>query len=630
MNKIKQILKYLDIFGEKCSFYVERTPKLYSVTGGILSIFSVTISVLTFILTSLDDFQRTSPSVSISSTLPDQFHKIKFGQEKIWIPWRIQDYSNNYVNHSNLLYPLIYNYYNISKSIGTGFEFEVKQLNYSLCNETSFINKSEIYFIDSSLDELYCIEMDDIDVGGDWTGEYISYIEFDLYLCKEGVDYDENNPYCTNYENISHYLGENNSLSMSLYYPIVNFKANQSINPMNIIYRERFYQISRFSNKIDRIFLQKNILKDNYGWLFNKYKESSYWRSYWSLSKFEGDSYATTDKRDLMNEGSTSRVYSFNIYLDPTVNTYFRSYKKIYIILSECLPFINFISFLFKMIASFCKVHTINKKLAEFLFINLKAKTDVFDKKVKELKEFNERTFNKFENHNNSFKKLSKFSINDINDNIVSQKNNIFNPKFNQPLPEKSDLKDNSLEILSNNKKPKDLLSNKSSDIKGNKRLGRHTVKIETFSPNNERDKRKSARKLSIVANTKMHIQSLFNQNPKSPKNKQLISKKLFPSRYYFYIIFVKNLDILKKTNCFSKKFSKSYMFITKLLDIYSYFDLIRQFNVFKICFLKEENVNFIETNRKINIGEMSFMKNIRESLDNNNYRIFGKIKKEK
>ena len=626
MNKIKQILKYLDIFGEKCSFYVERTPKLYSVTGGILSIFSVTISVLTFILTSLDDFQRTSPSVSISSALPDQFHKIKFGQEKIWIPWRIQDYSNNYVNHSNLLYPLIYNYYSTGKSIGTGFEFEVKQLNYSLCNETSFINKSEIFFIDSALDELYCIEMDDIDVGGDWTGEYISYIEFDLYLCKEGVDYDENNTYCTSYENISHYLGENNSLSMSLYYPVINFKANQSINPMNIIYRERFYQISRFSNKIDRIFLQKNILKDNYGWLFNKYKESSYW----SLSKFEGDSYATNDKRDLMNEGSTSRVYSFNIYLDPTVNTYFRSYKKIYIILSECLPFINFISFLFKMIASFCKVHTINKKLAEFLFINLKAKTDVFDKKVKELKEFNERTFNKFENHNNSFKKLSKFSINDINDNIVSQKNNIFNPKFNHPLPEKADLKDNSLEILSNNNKPKDLLSNKSSDIKGNKRLGRHTVKIETSSPNNERDRRKSARKLSIVANTKMHIQSLFNQNPKSPKNKQLISKKLFPSRYYFYIIFVKNLDILKKTNCFSKKFSKSYMFITKLLDIYSYFDLIRQFNVFKICFLKEENVNFIETNRKINIGEMSFMKNIRESLDNNNYRIFGKIKKEK
>ena len=43
MKEIKQILKYLDIFGEQCSFYVEKTPKLYSVTGGILSIFSVSI-----------------------------------------------------------------------------------------------------------------------------------------------------------------------------------------------------------------------------------------------------------------------------------------------------------------------------------------------------------------------------------------------------------------------------------------------------------------------------------------------------------------------------------------------------------------------------------------------------------
>ena len=621
MKEIKQILKYLDIFGEKCSFYVEKNPKLYSVTGGILSIFSISISFIIFILTSLDDFQRISPIVSISSTQPNQFHKIKFGKEKIWIPWRIQDYSNNYVNHTNLLYPLIYNFYSIKKA-GNGFEFGVQELNYTLCNETSFVNKSEIYDIDSSLDELYCIEMDDIDVGGDWTSEYISYIEFDLYLCKEGIDYDENNPYCTNYQNISHYLGENNSLSMSLYYPIANFKANESINPMNIIYRERFYQISRFSNKIDRIFLQKNILKDDYGWFFRKYNETSYW----SLSKFEGDSYTNGDKRDLMNEGSTSRVYSFNIYLEPTINTYFRTYKKIYIILSECLPFIYFISFIFKMIASFCKVHTINKKFAEFLFTKLKAKTDIFEKKVKEIK-LNENVLKKINNHN-SFKKVSKYMISDNNDNsnnIVSQKNIMFNSKLQEPIKEKADLKDNSIEIMSNNKS-KELFSSKSNNnLKGNKIIGRHTIK--SSAPSNE--KRKSARKYSGIGNIKLRGQSLFKENQKEPFT-HLVNQTLFPSRYYFYIIFIKNYDILKKTKCFSKKFSNSYMFITKLLDIYSYFDLIRQFNVFKTCFLSEENMNFIERNRKINIGEMSFMKNIKDCLDNDNFRIFGRIKQEK
>ena len=113
MNNIKQILKYVDLFGEKCTFYVEKAPKLYSVTGGILSLLSITICIFVFLLTSIEDLQRISPSISISTIQPNEFHKIKFGKEKIWIPWRIRDYSNHFVNHTNLFYPFIYNYYSI-------------------------------------------------------------------------------------------------------------------------------------------------------------------------------------------------------------------------------------------------------------------------------------------------------------------------------------------------------------------------------------------------------------------------------------------------------------------------------------------------------------------------------------
>ena len=123
MMKVNQLLKYIDIFGKKCSFYVEKTPKLYSVTGGILSIISISICFILFIYTSLDDFRRIFPIVSISSVQPNDYHKIKFGKEKIWIPWRIRDYSNHFVNHTNIFYPFIYNYYSIKKSFGTGFEF---------------------------------------------------------------------------------------------------------------------------------------------------------------------------------------------------------------------------------------------------------------------------------------------------------------------------------------------------------------------------------------------------------------------------------------------------------------------------------------------------------------------------
>ena len=649
--KVNQFLKYVDLFGKKCSFYVEKTPKLYSVTGGILSIIAISICFILFIFTSLDDFRRIFPAISISSVQPDGYHKIKFGKEKIWIPWRIRDYSNHYVNHTNIFYPLIYNYYSIKKSFGTGFEFKIKQLNYKLCNETSFINKSEIYYIDSSLDELYCIEMDDIDVGGSWNSEYISYIEFDLYLCKEGIDYDENNPDCTKYENISHYKGENNSLLMSFYYPIVQFKANESINPMTIIYRERFYQISRYTNKIDRLFLQKNIVKDDYGWLINQYNETSYW----GLNQIQGDSYTTGNKRDLMNEGSTSRVYSFNIYLEPITNTYLRSYKKIYIILSECIPLIYIVSFLFNLIASFIKFHTINKKFMEYLFVNLKGKSDIFDKKIKELKELNEKTFNRIDNkefQNHSFKKInnfySKYNKEIENINLSNQKNNIFQNKIKQPSasekPEKSENfekfekfeKDNSIEILNQNVQ-KEIISNKSNEPNNNKYNIRPTIKSyfgmnkrESSIPNEKmKIKRRSAKRMSLVGNPKVHVNSLFKQMQKNEQHKHFIQRQLFPSRYYFYVIFIKNLDILKKTKCVSKKFSKTYIFLTRLLDISSYLDLLRQFNIFKSYFLNEYHLNTVEKTKKINIGEISFMKNIKECIDNNNFRIFGKKKED-
>jgi len=642
--KIKQILKYLDIFGTKCSFFIEKTPKLYSVTGGILSVISICTCILVFVYTTLNDFLRITPSISTSSIQPSEIQKVSIGKEKIWIPWRIKDYSNHFINHTNLFYPFIYNYYSIRKTLGTGFEIKEKKLNFTLCNQTSFMNKSEIYYIDSALDQLYCIEMDDIDIGGDWTSNFISYIEFDLYLCKEGIDYDLNNPKCTRYENISHYLGQNNSLMMSLYYPIVQFKANETINPMTVIYRERMYHISRYTNKIDRMYLQKYILKDDLGWFSKDYNETSYW----GLNSFEGDSYATGEERDLMAEGSTSRVYSFNIYIEPTVFTYYRSYKKIYIIFSESIPLVYIVSFIFNVIATFCKFHTINKKFSEFLFVNLKEKTDIFDKKIHEIKhglsknkkDKSDASFNNGNNPQNNDNKSNniiidfsdkKSEVNKNNSNLPSQKN----IQFHQPMIEKIErnLKDNSLEILNYNHKPKEILSYKSNEIKNNA-LERKVQQVHS-SINQQKEipiseqARKKARnnnKISFVGNTQIKSQSLFKPMHKSDTHKHYVHKQLFPSRYYFFVIFIKNLDILEKVSCFSKKFAKSYLFLSKLLDIYSYFDLFRQFNALKICLLNDQNLNYIEKNRKINIGEISYMKDIRECIENNNFRIFGKI----
>ena len=111
MEKSKVFLKYLDIFGTRCTFYSEKMPNLYTITGGIFSILSFLACIIIFIILSLDDINRIIPITS-SITIPlEGYRKINFEKEKIWIPWRIVDKNNNeYINHTGLLFPIIYYY----------------------------------------------------------------------------------------------------------------------------------------------------------------------------------------------------------------------------------------------------------------------------------------------------------------------------------------------------------------------------------------------------------------------------------------------------------------------------------------------------------------------------------------
>lgn len=64
---------------------------------------------------------------------------------------------------------------------------------------------------------------------------------------------------------------------------------------------------------------------------------------------------------------------------------------------------------------------------------------------------------------------------------------------------------------------------------------------------------------MSLVGNTKVQINSLFKHVQKN-ENRYIVHKKLFLSRYYFYVIFIKNLNILKKTMCVEKIFGNIYV----------------------------------------------------------------------
>ena len=591
-----EAIKYCDIFGTKFSFYTDEKPRFYSFLGGVLSLLLIIVCIIVFIFYGLDDFKRNTPIVTSSFTPSEEYHKVKFGEEKIWIPWRVVDLSNKYINHKNIIYPNFTYYSLFRNNTNNAFNSKNKKLNYKLCNETSMINKPEIYKINIQLDKLYCIDMDDLEMGGSWISLFINYVKMDFYLCEDGIDYNETNSKCTTKKEIINRIGYNNSLYIEYYYPVIQFQPTNISYPIIVGYRPYYYYISKLTYKIDRLYLRKFLLKDDLGWV-GKNKINL---SYWGFSEINGDSYAISSKIDLINGGSTSRFYSLNIYLEPGIIYYERKYKKIIQIIIEGFPIIFIVLTIFKKIAKTFKFSEENKKLFELLFENIN-------------ENINEKKYSSGQlKRNLMMMKKNKFERKKKKSDRV--KLSLFSPIHNHNTVNSS-LKDGSkLNFLSPNK-----------DHYNFKSFHEH----KTENPSKVNNKRKKLgennQRLNLLKNSL--IRKIEND---SPSNKaELISNdnckisKLFPYRYYYFSIFIKNFDVAKLMCCFSKKFAKVYTFLGRMFDISSYLIVLREFHILKNIILEVKDVYKIERPSKINIGEKKFIKNMNECLVNNNFSIF-------
>ena len=619
---LSEIIKYCDLFGTKYNFYTDGKTKLYTILGGILSILSIIICLVIFIIINLDNIRRSTPFVTTSSIQTENYNKIKFGEEKIWIPWRIVDYANNYINHTGIIYPIINYYSNRINSISNIFDSKQKKLKYRLCNDTSMANKSNIYYISVPLNQLYCIEMEDLEIDGSWISSYMNHVQMDLYLCENGTDYNENNTYCTTEETIKNKIGENNSLEVEFFYPVVQFQPENVNNPIIVLYKQSFYHISKFSNKIVRLFLKKYVLLNDVGWITKKVLNSSYW----GYSLLEGDSYTISNKRDLINERSTSRIYSLNLYLESGVILYSRKYKKIFSLIGEGLPIIMVIFFIFKKIANVFKFAEENKKIIELLFINLKEKKNKFEQIIKYFPAKNIKK-NRSNNNKNSHSLFNNLNI----ENDKTPKTKLYHPSFH--IEKKNPVK----QILEEGLDKPNIL-NKSNEIENDKSLVLLNKNNFSNSQNKKNDNPLLYRDLFSSNNNSPIIRPSENKNPNNAKvsefklisnncryllqTKQYIKEKLFPYKYYFFSSFMKNVDITKLSICFSKKFTKVYLFLSKMFDVSSYLILHKEFEILKSTILEGESINVFERIDKININERDFMKNMNYCIDRGQFKI--------
>ena len=100
-------IKYCDLFQTRFHFYTNYSTN-FSIFGGIMFTLYIIITVFVFLFFSYDNLNKLKPITTKSESPEIGYSTIKIGEEKIWIPWRITTYENQFIDHKGLLYPIIY------------------------------------------------------------------------------------------------------------------------------------------------------------------------------------------------------------------------------------------------------------------------------------------------------------------------------------------------------------------------------------------------------------------------------------------------------------------------------------------------------------------------------------------
>ena len=439
------------------------------------------------------------------------------------------------------------------------------------------INKTSNYKINIKLNESFCIDTKDISFGGSWNGKFINYIEINLYLCKDGMDLNISDPKCYKLDSLL-----DNSWILEIYYPVVQFQPTNLETPMAVIYRNYYYRLSGYANKIQRLYLQEHILSDDKGTIMSKSKNSSFW----GASTLYGDDYYLPYNKNIVHKNSSSRIYTLNIYMDEGYIYYTRTYKKVFLIIANVIPLIRIVLYFFNKVTQHIKMSFVKRKLAGLIFEN-KEKTKNSLIKLIRLNNNNFTTNKKIiikskvkkknqniNNHMIDNKYLKENNNNDINSDF---KNNIFKHK------KEILLNDNSI-----NKSNLSLNSDNAIKIFNNKEMNITNFRNKSFSMGEPIKKKISPRENKIIINTNR--------------------KKYLFSYLYFFLDFL--FDKLAKPQkfCFlSRSYFTVYNFMCQIYDISNYIILFKNFNLLNSIIKKifeKDGFCFSKPFKKININD--------------------------
>ena len=564
-------IKFVDFFTIKFNFYINNQQNYQNMFGGIMTSFYLFFVILIFFAFSYKDLNKLNPITTISQIPGVETKLISVKNAKIWIPFRMVNYENKFIDHRDILY--IVPYFIEGKYIDKiGMNLTYHLLNYKLCNETEMINKPSNYRIDVPLNQLFCIDRDDIDIlfGGNWNNNFLNYFEINLFLCKEGIAFNVSDPRCSKLDNYLKTL--NSSLLIDFYYPIVKFEPTNFETPMKIIYKNYFYRLTSFSYKIQKLYIQEHILSDDRNLLVSNSKNISYW----GMSFLYSDDYYLPSEYDsISNNSNTSRIFALNIYMDNNLIHYTRSFRKICLIIADIFPILRFVLYFIKKFTKHIKMSLTKRKLTCLIFENRqKNPIRIFNRKMN-------KNVNNVKNKGTLCNKSEQRLIQDktIKNKIINLEDakinnlNIFN-KNNFNI--ENDVENNQNETIYRNKK---------EDLNSKISLKSNILSNKINNSMNEEDINKNFNKKQMsLTNSRNKSKSLYNYLEIKDSFKSSSTRKnqkyIFPYYYFFFEFLYDKVISPKKYFCIPKTYFAIYNFMCQIYDISTHIILFRNFNL--------------------------------------------------
>ena len=611
-------LKYCDFFDTKFHFYVGGHPTNVSIFGGIMSLIFCVSSIIIIFILSWSDFNKLNPITSKSEIPGGETRVVNLHNSKVWIPWRMVTYEEKFIDHRGILHPIV-SFIEGKWNSSFGMDLTYHTINYKLCSETAMANKTKEYKIDIPLNEIFCLDFDDFPWGGSWHGDILYYFEVNLYLCEGGIDFNSSDPRCTKMSELLQH--RNTSWLFEFYYPVVQFEPTNKENPMSVIYRSYFYRLSTYANKVERIYIQENIMEDDQSLL----SSSPTMNSYWGITNIYGDSYFMPEEKDPLVKSVSSRIYSLVVYMDQGYVYYTRRYKNVFYIFSEILPLINVLLIILKKFTRYIKLTIARKNISEFIFENIHISnneksilgSNFYNLHKKALYEMKPKTKIRPSKYFLSLKKNipenNRSSI--VNLNTESLKN------YNNNSPKEKE-KNNRLK-LGLNRNGNDSLESNLGDVNIIRFLNTSQLKRKTVNEPNRINYSIANLNNNNSSNNNINIYKKTNEGNKSDSKGEL-----FPIAYYYMNLLFDRLIKPKSFFCFDKKYFTMYNFMVKIFDISSHIKLLKYFIIFIDFFFSNEyntkKKNTPNFNKKININDESKMEEI-ETINDKNGEIFGK-----